>query len=362
MFQPLRLAGLCLLPLMLTACGPQPTSGIGSPPSAAGAAPADAAPVVFKLQTGIVESSPFTVGGFKPMAREIERQTAGAVKFELYHGTTLGGVDKHYDMVQSGTVDAAWVIPSYFPSSFKLTSVVYLPFAVRTAVEGSTAISTLYQAGHFGKEFENFEPIMWTSAQPSVIFLRDKKITSLEDFKGLKIRSPGGLINQAIEALGMTPVSIPGQEIVSAMDKRIVDGAVYPFTDGVATKLYEVSKYVVDVGVAAVPAAIMMRKDVFAKLPPRHQQVVKAVGREYSTQLALHLSGADAKARETVRQAGVEILTLPPQELAKAAALKDIYPRWVAGLEKEGLPGRTTYQAYSDMLRSWGQGGLPDPK
>lgn len=317
-------------------------------------------PLILKFQTGVNENWAFTVGGFAPMVKEVERQTDGALKIQLYHGTTLGNQDKHYDMIQSGIVDMAWVIPTHYPSTFKLTSALYLPFAASSALEASTAANMLYQGGYFGAEFDGFEPIMWTAGAPSVIFLRDKKIEKIEDFRGLKLRTPGGLLSRAVEALGATPVSIPGSEIVTAMDKRIVDGAVYPFTDGAASKLYEVSNYVLDLGMSSVPAAVLMRKDQFEDLPPEYQEVLKEVGRNYSDYVALYLAGADATARKTVAEGGTEIITLPAGELEKATALIDIYSGWVSGYEAEGLPARATYEAYSGLLRTWGEAGLPD--
>ena len=52
-----------------------------------------------------------------------------------------------------------------------------------------------------------------------------KQITTMEDFKGVKFRSPQGMTAEILTKLGASIVVLPGGEVFSALDKGVVDAA-----------------------------------------------------------------------------------------------------------------------------------------
>ena len=50
-------------------------------------------------------------------------------------------------------------------------------------------------------------------------------IKSFEDFKGKKIRFPGGLIAEVFDGAGVNTVKLPGSDVYPALEKGDVDGA-----------------------------------------------------------------------------------------------------------------------------------------
>jgi TRAP-type mannitol/chloroaromatic compound transport system substrate-binding protein len=52
-----------------------------------------------------------------------------------------------------------------------------------------------------------------------------KPIQKLEDFKGVKFRSPQGMTAEILTKLGASIVVLPGGEVFSALDKGVVDAA-----------------------------------------------------------------------------------------------------------------------------------------
>ena len=72
----------------------------------------------------------------------------------------------------------------------------------------------------------------------------------MEDLKGLKVRSPGSVAGM-IKALGATPVSMPMPEVYQALQKGVVEGAVYPEETNKGWKMGEVTDY----SIACYPTA-----------------------------------------------------------------------------------------------------------
>ncbi len=54
-----------------------------------------------------------------------------------------------------------------------------------------------------------------------------KPVTSLEDFKGLKLRVPGGMVAEVFQSFGSATVSLPGSDIFPALEKGTIDAADY---------------------------------------------------------------------------------------------------------------------------------------
>ena len=61
--------------------------------------------------------------------------------------------------------------------------------------------------------------------QPPVYILTKKKIDSVEDFKGLKIRAPGAY-GKFLRKLGASPVSLAWSEIYTSLATGVIDGAI----------------------------------------------------------------------------------------------------------------------------------------
>jgi len=72
-----------------------------------------------------------------------------------------------------------------------------------------------------------------------------KPINTLEDFKGIKIRTPGGLTSMLFQKLGASPVPIPGGELYTALSTGVVDAAEFvTLAEDWDIGLHEVTKYV----------------------------------------------------------------------------------------------------------------------
>ncbi len=61
---------------------------------------------------------------------------------------------------------------------------------------------------------------------PWMIFTAKKPVRSLDDLKGLKIRSIGGWSNKLLEGLGAAPVRIAAHELTTALQQGVVDGSL----------------------------------------------------------------------------------------------------------------------------------------
>jgi TRAP-type mannitol/chloroaromatic compound transport system substrate-binding protein len=70
-------------------------------------------------------------------------------------------------------------------------------------------------------------------------------IRSLEDLKGIKIRTAGGLTSTLFTKLGASPVKLPGSELYTGLDTGVVDAAEFvSLAENMDLGLHEVTEYV----------------------------------------------------------------------------------------------------------------------
>jgi len=174
-----------------------------------------------------------------------EKAMDGRYKITLYGGGELVHPLKCLDAVQQGTADLYHSVDYYYQGKSKgFNFFSGVPFGFR-ADEMDAWIhygggQKLWDelSGQFG-----VKPFLVgnTGAQMGGWFKRP--VNTLEDFKGLKMRIPG-LGGDVIKALGGTPVTLAGSEILPALQAGTIDATEWigPYND-LAFGLYKVAKH-----------------------------------------------------------------------------------------------------------------------
>ena len=135
--------------------------------------------------------------------------------------------------------------------------------------------------------------------------------------KGLKIRvmeSP--IYINLVRSLGAAATPIPGSEMYTAMQQKVVDGQENPVSVIVQYKMYEVQKYVCLDGHTYGCDFWVMNEKFFQTLPKETQAIVKqgaivagAVNRGMQTLLSI-------MGVATLKEKGMEIYSPTPKEKA----------------------------------------------
>jgi TRAP-type C4-dicarboxylate transport system substrate-binding protein len=104
-----------------------------------------------------------------------------------------------------------------------------------------------------------------------------KKLVSLADFKGLKMRSvESPVLSAGLQALGANPTTLPVGDIFTAMQNHTVDGMEANLGLIQTYKLYEVAKYVTaNVNLWPFPTVLIMNKAKFDALSAAQQKAIK---------------------------------------------------------------------------------------
>ena len=202
--------------------------------------------IVLKVEHFLPSTSNPQVNLIQPWCDKVAKESKDRIKCQIYPAMQLGGTPAQLlDQARDGIVDIAWTIPTYAAGRFVKSEVFELPFMTRTAKSSSQALWTYIQKNALD-EFKGTRLLFAHTHDGTLLFFKDKKPTTLEDLKGLKIRAATRINSQMLAALGATPVQMPLPQVPESLSKGVIDGASVPWEGVPAIKLQEIAKYALD--------------------------------------------------------------------------------------------------------------------
>lgn len=292
-------------------------------------------------------------------ADKVEKESEGRLKIQLFGSMQLGGKPPDvFDQVKNGVVDIGWTLPGYKAGIFPVTSAFELPFIGAPAHIVSPAIDAFVRE-HAQKEWSEVHPIVVHSAGESLLHMKTRKIEKLEDFQGLKIRTPSRWSTAALDALGATPVPIPSLKMTEALMHDLVDGVVTPWSIALAIRTIDVTKYHTVTTLHEPILAMAMNKQSYEKLPPELKKVIDANSGEWlATEFGKRWENDDKPGRAKAEQLGHEIITIPDEEQARwREATRPVYDSWVKEMDSKGYPGRELVDAAQKLVDKYKAAG-----
>jgi len=288
-------------------------------------------------------------------AAEIESRTGGRVKITTYPGGTLTPGPQCYEGVVNGISDIGMSCFAYTPGRFPLLEGLDLPLGYPdglTATEVANAMIEKYKPQELAQTH-----VLYVHAHGPGILASKKPVKTLEDVKGLKVRTTG-LSQKIATSLGGTPVSMPQPDTYDALAKGVVDATLCPIETLKGWKQGEVISCVTDATAVGYTTAmfVVMNQAKWEQLPPDIQQVFTDVSKEWIVKHGQAWDQADQQGREFVASLKKEVITLTPEEQKRwLAAVEPVLDEYVAATKEKGLPGEAFLKDLQDMLAKRGK-------
>jgi TRAP-type C4-dicarboxylate transport system substrate-binding protein len=283
------------------------------------ALPATADPVQLKLASFGPTTSFFLKEVIDPWIAKVNRDAEGTLLIRHFGGGVIADQRQMYDAVRSNVAQIGWVTPSNVPGKFKRTAVFELPLGVRNGEQGAVVYWRLYEQGLFAGEYNEMAMLGAMVFPPGGIMTRNRKVATLEDLVGVKLRVTGPLQNDVIRALGASTVATSIDQLYQSLDKGVLDGYASAFTAIRPFRLYEVTKYYTQVSLNSSTSAVLMNRQVYEQLPDAAKAAIsrnsgepfsRALGQASDREVARVL----ADIRHLAAQGKGELIRLAPSE------------------------------------------------
>lgn len=236
--------------------------------------PAQADTIELKLSHFLPSSHPTQKDFLEPWAKELEERTNGQVKVTIYPaGSAFGHVAKQFDQVRAGVVDISHGLTGFPRGRLPRTLIMDLPFLTKSSNAASRALWDLYPE-YLAEEYKGLKMMALHAHNPGLIHTKGKQVKTMDDMKGLRLRSPSAAISMMLKQLGATPVGLPPTQVYENLQKGVIDGNVFPFEAVHGFKLYEVLDYHLDAKAYATSFYFVMNEKKYTSLPADVQAVI----------------------------------------------------------------------------------------
>ncbi len=310
-------------------------------------------PIELKFASFLPPTHHEHIEAFVPFAKEVEERTKGRVKMTIYPSEALCKAKDLYECALQGVSESSYFIPSYTAGRFPLTTVMELPIGVPSAKVGTEIIWDLY-GKYLKSEYAGVKLISLWTIQPAHIFTTKKPIKTVEDLKGLRIRSPGPLQTITLKEFGASPISMPASDLYDALQRGMVDGMLTDFAALKGFRFVEVVKYCTLANFYSLPMGYAINLKTWNSLPPDIQKVFEDLGGpHFAEENAKSFDRNDLIGRDLAK-GKIEIHELSAdQKRIWAAKFKDVNEKWVADMDAKGLPGKKVYEDALSLLKKY---------
>lgn len=288
-------------------------------------------PANYALQKDIID----------PWIAEVERATEGRVKVNKTP-KVVGTVAGQYDVIVDGLADIALIVPGYTPGRFPYVEGMELPFLGDDPTAGSPVTQKTYDkfvapTGEF-KDIIVLSMFRGTSAH---FVVKDKTLNSLNDVKGLKLRSPQLAVSTALELMGAVPITKPMSEVYELASNGTIDGGVVPLDTTLAFNLPGVLNKFIEApgGLASTVVIIGMSPAAWEKIPAKDQEAIQSVsGLTLATNAGKAYSASLKDAYAKVEGLGMKVETISDEFLSSIkSVLAPIRTDWIKMAKEKGL-------------------------
>ena len=210
---------------------------------------------------------------------DITAMSNGEIQVEMFYASSVVKSAETFDAAATGILDCDMTGGAYQTGknpAFQFTgdlnggySNPYQQMSWLLHGGGYDAMNELYN--QYDMEF-----IGWWIPGPESLS-STKPIRGVDDFKNWKFRSPPGIITMIFENLGASPIVMDFNEIFTALETGIIDGAdAANLTNNIGLGLYDIAEHTNYPGFHSMPADhLACRKDVWDGMPAHHQAILK---------------------------------------------------------------------------------------
>ncbi|MCR4265173.1 C4-dicarboxylate TRAP transporter substrate-binding protein [Nitratireductor sp. ZSWI3] len=277
---------------------------------------------------------------------QFSERTGGEHQIEVFWGGAVAKTREIPEALAAGVGDFGDIVTPYFPDQMPLNNAVgfFIPQPLDTQGVGDAMAKWHATYPQFAEELHaqglhaiGFRPL------ENYGLLCVKPVRSMEDMKGLRVRSYGFAYPALIEAMGATPVSITTTDAYEALQRSVIDCTPIGPALARAWKYDEVAKYYIEVPFGASFGHLLaMNLDSYNGLDEKTRTVVAQLGEDYLAEYSRMIDEDTTRVQEIWKaELGVEVVKFPKGELEALVddpKVQAVRAEWIEKAKAAGLP------------------------
>lgn len=307
------------------------------------AASAYAVPTTLKFATQNAENAFTTVNAITPWLKQIEEDSNGTLKIDLYANQTLAKGPQVWNAIRNGIADMGWITMGMYAGMNPELEITGLNLTgYKDTMDGTPLLWKVYESFEsVRKPFEaNKILALWMQDKATNLLITKKPVRTMSDLKGMKIRCTVPYVPW-VKALGGIPVVMAMPDVYTGIQKGIIDGLLADWEALEGFRFYDVAKYVTsNIPNGNVVFTIAMNKSSYDKLPPEAKAAIdKHAGLTGSMFMAEHFSHDAIQLKEKCESFLTEHIVLSDEERAawSEKTAEPLWKDWLKEMEKKNM-------------------------
>ena len=269
---------------------------------------------------GTIELGDFRDRLCRLFAREVEKRTAGSLKFEIYANSSLMKTNAQFSALRKGALDMSLYPIAYAGGELHACNLGLMPCLVTSYEQGAK-----WKSADVGKalskivEDKGVKIISWIWQAGGVASRKAQPVLAPDDVKGVKIRGGSREMDLMFTAAGGQVSTMPSNEIYIGMQTGALDAAVTSSTSLVSFRLEEMAKSLTAARKGSfwfMLEPLMMSKAIFDSLPADEQKAILDVGAELEAWGMAESQKDDQEVAKVYAAKGVQVSDFSDANLA----------------------------------------------
>lgn len=266
------------------------------------------------------------------LCKAITKASGGRLEIKPFVGGSVVPATQELDAVDQGVLQMAYTCPMYNLDKWKAAGLI----SSRPGGLPGEALRTWFNYGGgadlMNKMMEGYNVVTFPGAlsplPPEVFLHSKKKVETVEDLQGLKMRCAGDG-GEILARMGASVVFLPGGELYEAMQRGTIDAFEYStLASNWDMHFNEIAKYVIlsPSRAPSDPQVFFVNKQAWEELPDDLKQLVQDVISSWTQAEHEYLTYESIQAIDKFTEYGCEVYKLPKEvEAALSAEAEAFY-------------------------------------
>ncbi|HEY7554606.1 MAG TPA: TRAP transporter substrate-binding protein DctP [Candidatus Binatia bacterium] len=284
--------------------------------------------------------------------QEVNKRGKGRVQIRFLGGPEVTPAFEQFQALRTGIADLTHTAPSYFAGETVEGSAMDLidPVDLKKYLKALRETDALRIINRAYEEKSSTRYLGITVGGTGFRFLMTKPIKNLDDLRGTRIRVFGSQGAKAVQYFGASPQTIAANELYTALQRGVVDGAIRAPNDAWSFGERDIYKTMVNPPLQLSAGGLFIATRLWSKLPQDIQDLLSQTAIEFEPKVLDYYAQQDQKAIKNLQKNGMNIVNVGASEKKKLDDARNAY--WDEILAKSPKYGAQLRKALEPHARS----------
>jgi len=240
---------------------------------------------------------------------ELKQKTGNGIRLRIYPGGVLGDENDMRRKMHVGQIQGAVLTSAGLSGIFSEMDVFQIPFLFEGFDEVDFVLEKMDAFFKKGFKDQGYILLGWSEAG-FIRLLSTHPIASLDDLRKAKVWTweEAPMAKAIFDEAGVSAIPLSLPDVLVGLQTGLVEVVYAPPSGAISLQWFTKTKYMTEVPLMYLIGGVVIKKNVFQKLPPDQQQVLTALCAKYMDRIKLAVRQENQEAIQVMAKHGVKLI------------------------------------------------------